>query len=142
MGTTLQTSEPVHSSSGQQTPEWVTRLATETRQNRPLEQSPTQPVTLRPASILVLCTDGTSGPRLLLTERAPDLRDYPGQLVFPGGAAEPHDRGPVATALREAHEEVGLDPDSVHLIGLLPAVALPESHFLVTPVLAWSTEPM
>jgi 8-oxo-dGTP pyrophosphatase MutT (NUDIX family) len=122
-------------------PGWVTRLAMQTRGLGQLAQFPAQPVTLRPAAVLILFTDGSGEPRLLLTERAPDLRDYPGRLVFPGGAAEPDDQGPVATALREAYEEVGLDPDSVHIIGMLPAVAVPESRFLVAPVVAWSLRP-
>ncbi|WP_234436783.1 NUDIX domain-containing protein [Streptomyces maremycinicus] len=98
-------------------------------------------VPLRPSAVLVLLTDGGTGPRVLLTERTGDLGDYPGRLVYPGGAADPRDAGPAATALREAHEETGLDPDSVQVIGALPAFALPESGFLVTPVLAWSAAP-
>jgi 8-oxo-dGTP pyrophosphatase MutT (NUDIX family) len=77
----------------------------------------------------------------LLTERSADLTDYPGQLSFPGGAVDAQDDGPVATALREAVEEVGLDPESVHVIGLLPPQALPDTGFLVDPVLAWSNRP-
>jgi 8-oxo-dGTP pyrophosphatase MutT (NUDIX family) len=77
-----------------------------------------------------------------MTERAPDLNDYPGQLVFPGGAIDPSDGGPVAAALREAHEEIGLDADSIHVIGLLAPLALPDSGFLVDPVLAWSPDPI
>ena len=78
---------------------------------------------------------------MLLTGRAPDLTHYPGQLVFPGGAADPSDRGVVDTALREAREEIGLEASSVHVIGTLPPFGLPESGFLVTPVLAWSNRP-
>ena len=77
-------------------------------------------VQLRPAAVLVLLTDGPNGPCVVLTERSADLTDYPGQLSFPGGAADAKDDGPVAAALREAAEEVGLDPDSVQVIGLLP----------------------
>ena len=95
-------------------------------------------VQLRPAAVLVLLIDGPTGPCVLLTERSADLTDYPGQLSFPGGAADTQDDGPVATALREAAEEVGLDPDSVQVIGLLPQQALPDTGFLVTPILAWS----
>jgi 8-oxo-dGTP pyrophosphatase MutT (NUDIX family) len=92
--------------------------------------------------VLVLLTDSADGPAVLLTERAPDLAHYPGQLVFPGGAAEPGDDGPVGTALREAAEETGLDPSSVQILGTLPALALPGSGFLLTPVLAWSGRPV
>jgi 8-oxo-dGTP pyrophosphatase MutT (NUDIX family) len=79
---------------------------------------------------------------VLLTERAADLTDYPSQLVFPGGAVDACDSDPVAAALRESHEEIGLDPRSVEVIGLLEPMALPRSGFLVHPVLAWSTDPV
>ncbi len=77
-----------------------------------------------------------------MTERAADLHDYPGQLIFPGGAVDHGDSGPEATALREAQEEIGLDVDSIHVIGLLSPLALPDSGFLVDPVLAWSAHPI
>ena len=96
---------------------------------------------LRRAAVLVLLKDGPSGPCVMLTERAADLTDYPGQLVFPGGAIDAGDDGPVSTALREAAEEVGLTADSVVVIGLLPLQVLPESGFLVVPVLAWTRGP-
>jgi 8-oxo-dGTP pyrophosphatase MutT (NUDIX family) len=123
------------------TPEWVTHLADGTRRQGPLGHGVSGPVTLRPAAVLVLMTDGATGPAVVLTERAPDLGDYPGQLVFPGGASDPHDDGPVATARREACEEIGLDPDTVQIIGVLAPLALPDTGFLVTPVLGWSPRP-
>jgi 8-oxo-dGTP pyrophosphatase MutT (NUDIX family) len=98
-------------------------------------------VDLRSAAVLVLLTPGPAGPCLLFSRRSPDLTDYPGRPVFPGGASEPQDGGPVGTALREAAEEVGLDPDSVKVLGCLPPLAVPETGFLVTPVVAWSPEP-
>lgn len=76
-----------------------------------------------------------------MTERAADMHDYPGQLVFPSGAVDPGDSGPVTAALREAREEIGLDVDSIHVIGLLTPLALPDSGFLVAPVLAWPGHP-
>ena len=123
-------------------PEWIERLATRIRADQPPGQRGIHPAALRPAAVLVLLSDGPTGPVVLLTERAADLRDYPGQLVFPGGAADPQDDGPVANALREAQEEVGLDPDDVYILGVLPALALPESGFLVTPVLAYCARPV
>lgn len=102
---------------------------------------PPTELTLRPAAVLVLLSDSSDGPTVLLTERAPDLANYPGQLVFPGGAADPGDDGLVATALREAVEETGLDPRTLNILGTLPALALPDSGFLLTPVLAWSHRP-
>lgn len=99
---------------------------------------PPGPVVLRPAAVLVLLADGPAGPSVVLTERAADLTDYPGELVFPGGAAALTDTGPAGTALREAHEEIGLDPAVVRILGQLDPIALPETGFLVDPVLAWS----
>ncbi|MCY0906406.1 NUDIX domain-containing protein [Arthrobacter sp. H14-L1] len=122
-------------------PAWATRLARLTGPARfHLDRQPVQ-ITLRSAAALVLLTDSPEGPAVLLTERAPDLIHYPGQLVFPGGATETSDDGPASTALREAYEETGLDPASVHILGTLPAVALADSGFLLTPVLAWSARP-
>jgi len=119
-------------------PAWVTNLMT-TSKHAATQYGP-ELVTLRHAAVLVLITEGPHGPQVLLTERAKDLSDYPGQVVFPGGAAEPGDGGPVATAMREAQEEVGLDTTHVHVIGCLPPLALPDSGFLVHPVLAWSEQ--
>lgn len=98
-------------------------------------------LTLRPAAVLALLIDGDPGPNVLLTRRAPELSSYAEQLVFPGGQAEAGDRGPIDTALREAGEEVGLDRSSVHVLETLPSFALPETGFMVTPVVAWSAAP-
>lgn len=87
--------------------------------------------------MLVLLIGSPGGPLLLLTERAPKLRINPGTLVFPGGAAEASDDGPVATTLREAAEEVGIDPRIVHIIGLLAPLPAPAGGFLVTAVVGW-----
>lgn len=120
------------------TPPWATRLAATLRPYRPYEMPSGGSVTLRTAAVLVLLTEGPTGPRVLLTQRTSDLRDYPGRLVFPGGVQDPGDDGPVATALREAGEEIGLDHDSVRILGVLPALTEPETRFLVVPVLGWA----
>lgn len=99
------------------------------------------PPEARPAAVLVCFADGSSGPELLLTERATHLRNHAGQISFPGGASEPSDDGPVGTALREAQEEVGLDPATVAPFGTLPALWLIPSNFAVTPVLGYWREP-
>lgn len=123
-------------------PPWAEQLRRRCGPDRPwADRHPVQG-TARDAAVLVLLTDSPDGPTVLLTERTPDLTDYPGQLVFPGGAADAADRGPVATALREATEEIGLDPSSVQVLGTLPTMVLPESGFLMTPVLAWSPRPV
>lgn len=94
----------------------------------------------RSSAVLMLFGEGSQGPDLLLTERAHHMRSHPGQVSFPGGTMDPGDASPVATALREAEEEVGLDPAGVQVLGQLPELWLPPSNFAVTPVIAWWRE--
>lgn len=90
---------------------------------------------LRPAGVLVAFEATASGVQLYLTKRSSHLRHHPGQIAFPGGKVDPEDDGPVAAALREAHEEIGLDPANVEVLGTLdPHETV--TGFLVTPVLA------
>jgi 8-oxo-dGTP pyrophosphatase MutT (NUDIX family) len=76
-------------------------------------------------------------PDVLVLERAATLRNHAGQAAFPGGRADPDDVDAPATALREATEEVGLDPTTVQVVAELPTLWIPVSRYLVTPVLAW-----
>lgn len=78
---------------------------------------------------------------VLLQRRAPTLSSHPGQVSFPGGRVEPSDADAVATALREAEEETGLDPAGVEVLSTLPVIPLAASNHLVTPVLAWWRSP-
>lgn len=94
----------------------------------------------RSSAVLMLFGQGAQGPDLLLTERAHHMRSHPGQVSFPGGVREPGDASVVATALREAEEEVGVDPAGVQVLGQLPELWLPPSNFAVTPVIAWWRE--
>ena len=74
---------------------------------------------------------------ILLILRSPDLLINPGQVALPGGGAEPDDQGnSISTALRETYEEVGLSPEHIRAIGLLPALPTVSGHFIVDPVLA------
>jgi 8-oxo-dGTP pyrophosphatase MutT (NUDIX family) len=99
---------------------------------------PTPPVGGRRSAVLILLGEqpGT-GPDVLLLQRAATLRSHAGQPAFPGGASDPDDVDAAATALREAHEEVGLDPASTTVIATLPRLWIPVSGFVVTPVLGW-----
>jgi 8-oxo-dGTP pyrophosphatase MutT (NUDIX family) len=90
----------------------------------------------RRSAVLVLFGDGPDGPDLLFIERAATLRAHAGQPAFPGGAQDEGET-PVAAALREAQEEVGLDPQGVTVLGTLPDLWLSASGFVVTPVVAW-----
>jgi 8-oxo-dGTP pyrophosphatase MutT (NUDIX family) len=103
--------------------------------------SPAPPDDARPAAVLILFADGVQGPELLLTRRGTTMRNHAGQISFPGGGSDPEDPSAVVTALREAHEEVGLDPTTVEVIGTLPTLWLPPSNFAVTPVLGYWREP-
>ncbi|WP_153099723.1 CoA pyrophosphatase [Paraburkholderia hayleyella] len=87
----------------------------------------------RVAAVLIPLVVRAEGLSVLLTQRADHLHDHAGQVSFPGGRREPSDESAVATALREAEEEVGLDPKQVEVLGALPDY-LTGTGFLVTPV--------
>jgi 8-oxo-dGTP pyrophosphatase MutT (NUDIX family) len=89
----------------------------------------------RVAAVLVPLVVREEGITVLLTQRADHLNDHAGQVSFPGGRHEPFDADSTATALREAQEEVGLDPKRVEVLGALPDY-LTGTGFRVTPVVA------
>lgn len=91
----------------------------------------------RMSAVLALFGEGEDGPDLLFIERAATLRSHAGQPAFPGGKVDPEDETPVHAALREAREEVGVDPDSVYVFATLPELYLPPSGFTVVTVLGY-----
>ncbi len=96
----------------------------------------------RPAGVLVLLYPDASGAtRVVLTERSSRDGHHSGEVSFPGGKSEPEDIDIVATALREATEEVALDADAAGLrvVGILEAFWIPISDYAVTPVVAVAT---
>ena len=88
---------------------------------------------VRPAAVLVPLVRRPEGLTVLLTRRTDHLNDHAGQVSFPGGRTDPEDADAVATALREAHEEVGIAADEVEVIGRLPTYTT-VTAYEVTPV--------
>lgn len=95
----------------------------------------------RRSAVLVLFGAGEHGPDVLLTQRAGTLRAHAGQVAFPGGRVDPGDAGPAAAALREAHEEAGVDPAGVLVRAECAELYLNVTNFRVVPVIAWWPEP-
>jgi 8-oxo-dGTP pyrophosphatase MutT (NUDIX family) len=88
----------------------------------------------RPAAVLIPVVDRAE-PGVILTQRTPNLPSHPGQIAFPGGKIDPHDVSPRAAALREAEEEIGLDPRLVEPLGYLD-LYLTFSGYRILPVVA------
>ena len=86
----------------------------------------------RHSAVLVTLADGPDGPSVLLTRRSWELRHHKGEISFPGGRMDPGET-PVDTALREAHEEVGLDPSSVRVHGELEHLNTVVSRSYIVP---------
>lgn len=94
------------------------------------------PAPLVPAAVLLPLVERVTGLSVLLTRRTDHLRDHPGQVSFPGGRVERADANPLATALRETGEELGIDAGRVSVVGYLPAQAV-VTGFVVTPVVGF-----
>jgi 8-oxo-dGTP pyrophosphatase MutT (NUDIX family) len=94
------------------------------------------PAQLVPAAVLVPIILHDPAPTVLFTQRSAALRHHAGQISFPGGRLEATDSSPIDAALREAREEVGLEPQFVSVIGYLPDHII-GSGFRVTPVVAF-----
>lgn len=88
---------------------------------------------LTPAAVLVAVRAETQ--TVILTKRSARLKHHPGQIAFAGGKQDPTDADPTSAALREAHEEIGLDPSLVDVVGTLPAHET-VTGYAVTPVIA------
>ena len=90
---------------------------------------------LRPAGVLVPILCEGAAARIYLTKRSSALKYHLGQIAFPGGKQDEGDADVVAAALREAHEEIGLDPANVEVLGRMPSHET-VTGFMVTPVVA------
>lgn len=106
-------------------PQWAPELLAEKRfsDRAPQHASVLVPIIMR------------DHPTVLLTERTTHLSNHSGQIAFPGGKADEGDVDAAATALREAQEEVGLDPAFVQVLGVMPHYVT-GSAFIITPVVA------
>lgn len=88
-----------------------------------------------PAAVLIAIVMRSGGPTVLYTERSNNLRKHSGQVAFPGGRIDDTDETIAHAALREADEEVGLDPADVEIMGYMPPM-FTGTNFLITPVVA------
>lgn len=102
-------------------------------ENWPAEVREKLTTTLTPAGVLIPVMQRATQLSVLLTQRSADLKHHAGQVSFPGGRMEEHDADVGATALRETHEEVGISPQHVSLIGFLGPMAT-ITGYAVTPV--------
>ena len=96
---------------------------------------------LKDAAVLLLVVDHPREPTVVFTQRTAHLADHAGQVSFPGGRTHADDLTPERTALREAEEEIGLDPARVEILGRLPEYRT-GTGFSVTPIVGWTTPPI
>lgn len=125
-------------------PEWMARVLDRVVSDPPgyFEQFRPPPDPPRRSAVLMLFgPDPRGGEDVVLTERSHTMRSHAAQVSFPGGGFEAVDAGPVDAALREAEEEVGIDPGSVDIAGSFPSLFLGPSGHAVTPVLGWWRDP-
>ena len=94
----------------------------------------------RNAAVLITLFDENDETYISFIRRASTLRAHSGEIAFPGGASDVSDVSPIVTALREAHEEIGLTPTRVEVLGIMPTVFTVVSNFLITPVVAYLPE--
>ncbi|HUL96624.1 MAG TPA: CoA pyrophosphatase [Usitatibacter sp.] len=94
-----------------------------------------------PAAVLLLVVNHPADPTVVFTQRTAHLADHAGQISFPGGRAEEGDESPESTALREAREEIGIQPERIEVLGRLPEYHT-STGYRVTPVVGWAEPPL
>lgn len=98
------------------------------------------PEDARESGVLILLNDVEDDTFVTLIMRAVDGGAHSGQIAFPGGKKELEDADLIATALREADEEIALDPAIVHILGPISPLYIPVSNFIVQPIIGYTTE--
>ncbi|GAC1398132.1 MAG: CoA pyrophosphatase [Ktedonobacteraceae bacterium] len=96
-----------------------------------------QRLNARKAAVLLAVFEQEDVPHIAFIRRASTLRAHSGEIAFPGGGVDATDASPVMAALREAYEEIGLEPARVEVLGVLPPVFTIVSNYLITPVVAY-----
>lgn len=118
-------------------PQWLEEFVAAAGREQSFFRSFPEPTGKHSAVLMLFGPGEGSGADVVLTQRSARMRKHAGQVSFPGGGIDAGDASPSAAALREAHEEVGLDPATVDVRGQLRAVPLSVTGFRVTPVVAW-----
>ncbi|MBX9449585.1 MAG: CoA pyrophosphatase [Taibaiella sp.] len=98
------------------------------------------PPNAKESAVLILLFEEAGALNVLLIMRTADGGAHSGQIAFPGGKKEPEDPGYPDTALREANEELSLDPQQVQVIGSISPLYIPVSNFIVHPVVAYADQ--
>lgn len=106
---------------------------------RPLEPPPG--VIARPGAVLILLYPQDDDLCFPLTVRSDRLANHRGEVSLPGGATDPEDDGPAATALRECQEELGVESASIQVWGTLTSIYIQPSNFCITPVIGFAEQP-
>ena len=94
----------------------------------------------KPSGVLLLLYPKNEEICFILMRRPDYTGVHSGQISLPGGKFEPGDRDLVATAIREAKEEVGINPSAVKIIGTLTPLYIPPSNYIVTPAVGWAEQ--
>ena len=92
------------------------------------------------ASVLIPLLESEGEVYLMLTRRSSKMRSHPGQVSFPGGKEDIDDEDSLQTALRETHEEIGVSPEFINVIGPLTSFHIPVSGFEIFPFVGWTKE--
>jgi 8-oxo-dGTP pyrophosphatase MutT (NUDIX family) len=118
-------------------PTYMMQMRTTGGRNVDRPTNPPPGVIATPAAVLILLYNHADHLHLVLTLRTTHLRSHAGQISFPGGRTDPEDESPYATALREAQEELNVDPTTLTLWTDLSTVYLPPSNYLIHPFVAY-----